>query len=638
MNNKSTLNRIRASFFEELFKPKSKFKRLIVFSIIDSVIIFVSLFSASLLSGKDLTLNISHNTILSFLIIVLIKIAVFINLGLYRAILRYASFDFVLAIIKATTASSIIVAPIFYFVNTSFEFRILIIDLLLTQFLVGGSRFAIRLYQEYVLKSRQGKRILVYGAGNLGAMALRQLRYSDRVSYIPVGFIDDDIRKRKNIIHNIPVLGTWNDLNGLVLKYAIDELVVAISKLESQRLRDIVRDCRRHGIMCRLIPDFTKILEIEPQIRNLEISDLLKRSPRNLDMEAIELLIRDKKIVITGAGGSIGSELVRQCKRHNPSQIIALDQSEVGLYNLREEFSDSNGIEYVLCDIVSRDYLESIFRDFKPHIVFHAAAYKHVHMLEDNARQAIINNIEGTKNVALISDKYNVEKFVLISTDKAVKPANIMGATKRVAELFLQNFNRYSKTEFVAVRFGNVLGSSGSVIPKFIEQIKNGGPVTVTHPDITRYFMLTNEAVQLVLQAASIGEGGEVFILDMGNPVKIVEMAENLIYLMGREPHKDIEIHYTGLREGEKINESLYSEEVNRKTKYEEIMVADPTLFEWDVLKQAIDIVIEKAHDSKERMTIEFLMSLVNYVPKPESKKDTPKDILMVNKLDIVFT
>jgi FlaA1/EpsC-like NDP-sugar epimerase len=347
-------------------------------------------------------------------------------------------------------------------------------------------------------------------------------------------------------------------------------------------------------------------------VRDLEIADLLRRSPRDLDMETIDKFIEGKRVLITGAAGSIGSELVRQCMKHDPDEVIALDQSENGLYNLKEEVGCEGRIKYILGDVTVRDNLEPVFESYRPQIIFHAAAYKHVPMLENNVLQAVINNIEGTRVVADMSDKFNVEKFVQISTDKAVRPSSVMGATKRVCELFIQNFNRISETEFVAVRFGNVLGSSGSVIPKFIDQIRDGGPVTVTHPETTRYFMLVSEAVQLVLQAAAIGDGGNIFILDMGSPVKITEMAEDLIYLMGREPYKDIEIEFTGLRPGEKIYEELFSEEIDSRTKYENITVAKATIIKWDAMVDKLDELIMRARSGDSREAIKFLSHLVS--------------------------
>lgn len=544
--------------------------------------------------------------------IVFVQLIIFLKFGLYRAVLRYASIDFLMAVLKGGIASTLGMLFVLYIAGVHLDPRTLIIDWLLTVLFVGGSRFCVRYYQEFIVRYRKGRRVLIYGAGDLGVMVLRQLKQNNILSYVPVGFIDDNVGKSKKVIHSKPVLGGRDDLDNIISKYSIDEVVIAISNLSGEALRRLVKDCRNRNVMCRIVPSFTKVLEMEPIVRDIEISDLLRRSPRDLDLETISQFLRERTILITGAAGSIGSELVRQCMRHNPKEIIAVDQSEEGLYHLQEEFCNEKGIKCVLADVISTDSIYKIFDSYRPNIVFHAAAYKHVPMLERNAPQAVINNIGGTRVVATASDKYGVEKFVLISTDKAVRPSSVMGATKRVCELFIQNFNKQSRTEFVAVRFGNVLGSSGSVVPKFIDQIRSGGPVTVTHPETTRYFMLTSEAVQLVLQAATIGNNGNIFILDMGSPVKIVEMAEDLIYLMGKKPHKEVEIKFTGLRPGEKIHEELFSEEIDHGTQYENITVAKAMLMNGQELDSRLDELVNLSimGDTKS------VLKLLNYVVK----------------------
>ncbi|TAN39684.1 MAG: polysaccharide biosynthesis protein, partial [Nitrospirae bacterium] len=335
--------------------------------------------------------------------------------------------------------------------------------------------------------------------------------------YSPVGFIDDNSTKRGAIIQGVRVLGTVGDIESVAETENVEEVVIAIAGIDGEKLRMLVKRCRQRGIVCRILPSFSRLLEMDHEMRDIELSDLMRRAPKDLDIAEIQKYVCGKNVLVTGAAGSIGSEIVRQCLRFSPNVIAAVDQSEFGLYSLKEELGHES-VKYVLGDVKQEEFVDCLMKCHRPDIIFHAAAYKHVPLLEENVSEAIRNNIGCTKIMAFAADKYNVKSFVLISTDKAVKPSSIMGATKRICELLIQNFNRLSNTEFVAVRFGNVLGSSGSVVPKFMQQIKSGKPVTVTHPDATRYFMLIDEAVQLVLQAAAIGRGGEIFILDMGMP------------------------------------------------------------------------------------------------------------------------
>lgn len=536
---------------------------------------------------------------------VVVQLLVLLRFGLYRAVLRYASIDFLVAILKAVSLSSLAMVLVFYFIDARVSLSVIVIDWLLSIFFIGGSRFLVRYYFELKLRFQQGKHVLIYGAGDMGALALRQLMLNKVVLYSPIGFIDDNIKKHGTVIRGTKVLGSLNDLEAIVDKYHVEEVVVAIAEVDSENLQSLVKRCREKHIVCRIIPCFSRLVEIEPDIRNVELADLMRRTPRDLDKDAISEYLYNKTILVTGAAGSIGSEIVRQCLTYKPKSVISLDQSEYGLYALREELGEKN-IKYILRDTTNFISLEEIFINNKPEIVFHAAAYKHVPLLENNPIEAVRNNVSSTRNLCELSDKYDVESFVMISTDKAVRPASIMGATKRICELIVQNFDERSKTEFVSVRFGNVLGSSGSVVPKFVEQIRKGGPITVTHPDATRYFMLIDEAVQLVLQAAAIGNGGEIFILDMGKPVKIVDMAEDLIYLMGRQPYKDIHIEFFGLRPGEKIHEELFNEEIEEPTKFKEITIGKSKIVDWKWLNTNLDdlLNISKMNNPKEVINV----------------------------------
>lgn len=520
--------------------------------------------------------------------VILVQLIVFFRFGLYKAILRYASVDSIITILKAVTTSAAVFILGLYLIQTQLPIKVLLVHWILTICFVGGSRFVVRYYFELKQRFQSGRRVLIYGAGDMGSLALRQLLLNKAVLYSPVGFIDDDEKKTGSVIRGVKVLGTIENLENILEQFKVEEVVISIAEIGGDNLRAVVKRCKEKGLVCRIIPCFSRLVEMEPDIRNVELADLMRRTPRDLDTDVISKYLQGKVILITGAAGSIGSEIVRQCRIYNPKTIIALDQSEYGLYSLSEELGE-NGVKYILCDATNFSNLENIFKNFRPEIVFHAAAYKHVPLLEDNPVEAVRNNVLSTKNLCELSDMCGTKSFVMISTDKAVRPSSIMGATKRICELIVQNFDKRSETEFVSVRFGNVLGSSGSVVPKFVDQIRKGGPVTVTHKDTTRYFMLIDESVQLVLQAAAIGKGGEIFILDMGKPVRIADMAEDLIYLMGRQPYKDVNIEFSGMRPGEKIHEELFNDEMEEPTKFRGITVGKPKILEWKWLNENVN-------------------------------------------------
>lgn len=549
--------------------------------------------------------------------------------GLYRVILRFAGFPLAIAVIKATFLSSaflFLILQLPFFGKTTATFFVM--DLLITTFLIGCSRFLPRYLSESRTSSGR-KRTLVYGAGALGEEVARKLLKSNG-EYRLIGFIDDDTLKIGQRIHNLPVLGSITDLSEILTHHKIDELIIAISGIRGKDVRRITRECHRLGVCCRIVPDFSDVLNKEINIKDVDIADLLKREPRDLDKRQIERFLKGKIILITGAAGSIGSELVRQCLPFQPKRLLMLDRSEYGLFRLEERLNNENDVsvalprdslEFMLMDLTDKKDIFSLIERERPDIIFHAAAYKHVPMLEHNPFAAVRNNVQCTLQLSQAANEYNVDKFVLISTDKAVRPMSIMGATKRICELFIQNISLRSKTEFVSVRFGNVLGSSGSVIPKFIRQINRGEPVTVTHPHVARYFMLTQEAVLLVMQAASIGNGGEIFILNMGEPISIAEMAEDLIYLSGKRPHEDVKIVFTGLRPGEKLHEELLIDEMEKKTQYEDITIGKTTVFGWEDLNAKISqlLMYSRLHDRSS--VISTISSIV-----PEFRQDAPGD------------
>lgn len=399
-----------------------------------------------------------------------------------------------------------------------------------------------------------------------------------------VGFIDDDPHKRNMQVVGLSVLGTRVNIEEIVHKHHIHDIIIAMPSAKRVHITEIINICKLTGAKVKIIPsinDFIKGRLAVKALRNVEVEDLLGREPVMTDLEGIANYVSDKVVLVTGAGGSIGSELCRQISSFRPKTLLLLGHGENSIYTIEMELKTkfpNVHLETVIADIQDRSRLDDVFRRFRPQVVFHAAAHKHVPLMERNPSEAVKNNVFGTRNVADCADKYKAERFVMISSDKAVNPSSIMGATKRIAEMYIQSINTISETQFVAVRFGNVLGSRGSVIPRFKQQIAAGGPVTVTHPDMVRYFMTIPEAVQLVIQAGSFAKGGEIFVLDMGEPVRILDLAQDLIRLSGYEPNIDIEINFSGMREGEKLFEELLTdEEAVSSTQHERIYIGKPT-------------------------------------------------------------
>ncbi|MCX8022730.1 MAG: polysaccharide biosynthesis protein [Syntrophorhabdaceae bacterium] len=538
-----------------------------------------------------------------------IRIICFHIFGLYKGVWRYASMNDLIRILKAITLGTIAFSAFvaFYFRTGSFPRSTIIIDWFIIITFLGGSRFFYRFFREFKGASpSEGKKVLIIGASDEGEMLLRGIKKNPKITYNPVGFLDRTKERKGKRIHDVPVLGSIGDLKRVINKRKIEEVIVADSTITGKELRGITAICDEMNVKCKTIPALGDILNDRisvTQIREINIEDLLGREHIKLDIERIKAYLSGKRVMVTGAGGSIGSELCRQIMKIGPEKLILFERVENELYNIDIEFSGKyrNGL-YVplLGDILDKRRLEEVMVRYRPQVIFHAAAYKHVPITEIHPYEAIKNNIEGTLRVVEASLKHRVEKFVLISTDKAVDPVNVMGATKRVAELICQGMNGKGPTKFIAVRFGNVLNSAGSVIPLFKKQIEAGGPLTVTHPEMTRYFMSIPEAVQLVMQAGAIGKGGEIFVLDMGEPVKIVDLARDMIRLMGMKP-EDIDIVFTGLRPGERIYETLVGRgETVDPTIHEKIMLLKSPPFDWNIFKDKIEELILNISDIDE--------------------------------------
>jgi FlaA1/EpsC-like NDP-sugar epimerase len=484
--------------------------------------------------------------------------------GLMHGWWRYVGMSDLLDISKTSVLSSVLIFCLVEGVLRlpGYPRSVVIIDLFLTIMVLGGARFAVRAYTERARSEGAQRNTLIVGAGEAGSAIVRELKQNSSLNYNPVGLVDDDLSKRGVKIHGVKVLGNTDALHDLIVRYDVDCVMIAIPRANGRLVERIIAKCRECKVDFKILPPIGELIDKSAslsQVRKLRVEDLLEREAVALDFDRIRGRVAGKVLLITGAGGSIGSELVRQAASLGARQLVLLDRSENDLFKLGHELSRKfPQLDYVpvVGDIQDVTLLREVFSTYRPHSVFHAAAYKHVPMMERNCFQAITNNIFGTYNVALLSRQYRVEDFVLISSDKAVNPTNIMGVTKRVAELIMQGLQD-NGTRFMAVRFGNVLGSNGSALPLFEEQIAAGGPVTVTHPDARRYFMTIPEAVQLVLQASSMGQGGEIFVLDMGEPVRILDLVRNLIRLSGLEPDRDIRIEFVGLRPGEKMFEEL---------------------------------------------------------------------------------
>ena len=470
---------------------------------------------------------------------------------------------------------------------------------------------------------------MVVGAGAAGYMLVREMKNSKHLNRKVPCIIDDDPKKIGTYLQGIPIVGNKEDIPEMAKKYGIEEIIIAIPTLKDEKQHELLEICQETACKIKMLPGIYQMVNQEVDIsmlRDVSIEDLLGREPVDLHMETIGSYITGKTILVTGGGGSIGSEICRQVALHEPKQLIIVDIYENNAYDIQLELKKNYpklNLETLIASVRDKKRVEDIFETYRPDIVYHAAAHKHVPLMEDSPDEAIKNNVLGTYNVASAANKYHVKKMVLISTDKAVRPTNVMGASKRICEMIIQIFSQVSQTEYAAVRFGNVLGSNGSVIPIFRQQIKNGGPVTVTHPDIIRYFMTIPEAVNLVLQCGAYAKGGEIFILDMGEPVKILDLAKKMIRLSGHVPGEDIKIEFTGLRPGEKLYEELLIDEDNLvETENERIFVAQMGEIDVDEMSRKINGVIEKAYEESRDIREEIKGIVPEYNIKVEQEED----------------
>ena len=571
-----------------------------------------------------MSLEDKKNLPYDFAIVLSIRFLSFFLSKIYKGVVRYTSSRDTIRIFLVILAGSSLLFLLnvislksilgYYFIPTS----VLIIDGLVSLFLMISSRLTIKaLYFESKNPDREKIHVIIYGAGEAGIITKRTLDRDAAIKYKVVGFVDDDEKKAGRSLEGVFVYRATK-LQELIHTSAAELIIISIQNISVQKKNEITDICLINHARVLHVPPPAKWINGElsfNQIKSIKIEELLERDPIRLDSDRINTRLKGKTILITGAAGSIGSELARQCLRFAPAKIYLLDQAESPLHELNLEFSDKRGIppfEVVMGDVRNKERMSKVFSTFQPQVVFHAAAYKHVPMMENNPSESILTNVLGTKILAELADQYGVERFVFVSTDKAVNPTNVMGASKRIAEIYIQSLGKKSKTKFITTRFGNVLGSNGSVIPRFKKQIEEGGPITITHPEITRFFMTIPESCQLVLEAASMGEGGEIFVFDMGHSVKIIDLARKMILLSGLKEGKDIAIEYTGLRPGEKLYEELLENgEGTLPTHHSQILIGKVREYEYEGVKKIIDDLIVSFNTQNNEAIVQRMKDLV---------------------------
>lgn len=570
----------------------------------------------------------------------IIKPVVYYLFGLYQRIWMYASVEELKLIVAAVTAASVLLAGGMVVALSLGAFvglprSVLVIDWLLSMILVGGLRFSFRLMAEsrgpVASLVAQPRRVLIVGAGDAGALVVREMQKNPQLNLQPIGFLDDNPAKQKQQIHGVPVVGTLSELPQVLERYKVDEVVIAIPSAPGRVVRVVADIARLKGVPFRTMPGIYELLGGKvsvSRLREVDISDLLRREPLQVNEGVVGEALSGRVVLVTGAGGSIGRELCRQIARWGPKLLILLGHGENSIFEtlleLRESFPALN-LQPIIADVRDRPRLEVVFNEYRPEVVFHTAAHKHVPLMEINVEEAITNNVLGTLNLVEVSLAYLVDRFVFISTDKAIRPVNVYGATKRLAEMIVLNAAQRSAGRYSVVRFGNVLGSRGSVVPIFKRQIAQGGPITITHPDMKRYFMTIPEAAHLVLQVAGMGRGGETYLLNMGQQIRILDLAEDLIRLSGLEPGRDIEIVFTGVRPGEKLSEDLWDEGVSlRVTDHPDIFrVEHQEVLEGEALQRVVTELIKLARAGEREQIVALLDevipgSAIRSTPPPE--------------------
>lgn len=594
-----------------------KNKKLVLY---DIILVILGLY-LSLILRFDFNIPKEYMFFFKISIVPVIVITLFINkiFNLYNSIWKYASIEELMSIVCSVTVSNIIFIIYSYLINRIVQFRyyrfpfpVHIIFWILCVLGLGGVRFSFRLAGNSEntkrCKDKKNKNLLIVGAGDAAVLIIKEIKRNEGLNYHIIGLIDDDNDKKGRRINGIQVLGGREEISNISKNNKIDEIILAMPSASMNTKREIVSICKKTGHKLKTLPEMNEIIDGKvnmSKLREVKIEDLLGRKEVKLNNDDIDKYIKGKTVLVTGGGGSIGSELCRQIAKFGPDKLLILDIYENNAYDVQMELNykyPELSKEVIIASIRDEKRLNDILDEHSPNVVFHAAAHKHVPLMEENPAEAIKNNVIGTHNLIKCCHEHNIERFVQISTDKAVNPTNIMGATKRFCEIMIQAYDRISKTEFVAVRFGNVLGSNGSVIPLFKKQIAHGGPVTVTHPEINRFFMTIPEAAQLVIEAGGMAKGGEIFVLDMGEPVKISDLAKDLITLSGLKPGVDIKIEYTGLRPGEKLYEELLMDELAlTSTEHEKIFVEKPIENDVNFVKKSIEqfkSIVYKENDS----------------------------------------
>lgn len=619
---------MKLSDFIEKNAPRNRIALLVLLDLLAVAISgFLALYIRYDFQFVHMDMQFMYNELYTLPLHMIVTLILFVVFKLYQSVWRFASATEFLNVVGACTASIALECIYMNLLDRYLPVSYYLLKYVLLLVVVTAIRFTyrfVRLVQETrVGKADDRKRTMIIGGGEAGAIIIKELQSSRYLDQQVCCIIDDNAEKHGKYIRGIKIVGGRDSITYFAHEYQIDEIIVAMPSVAKSEIRDILNICKETGCELRVLPGLYQMIRgevVTSQLRKVEIEDLLGREPIRTDLNQVVGYVSDKVVLVTGGGGSIGSELCRQIAMHGPKQLVIVDIYENNAYEIQQELKRKHpqlNLVVLIGSVRNTHRMESIFEKYRPQIVYHAAAHKHVPLMEDSPNEAIKNNVFGTYKTAKAADKYGVKRFVLISTDKAVNPTNIMGASKRICEMVIQMMNNHSETDFVAVRFGNVLGSNGSVIPLFKKQIEQGGPVTVTHPDIIRYFMTIPEAVSLVLQAGAYAKGGEIFILDMGEPVRILDLALNLIRLSGYKPYEDIDIQFTGLRPGEKLYEELLmNEEGLRETENKLIHIGKPIEFDEALFKTQLDELAKIASEDSADIRVKVREIVPTYIPK----------------------